>query len=177
MLARMMGAARLNVATFEDVESDSSATMQAMMVVIIVSIAGGIGGILTSGIWGLVFGLISGLIQWALWALVTFLVGTTILKTPETHADWGQLARTTGFAQTPGLFKVFGFVPAVGPIIVLIASIWQFAAMVTAVRQALDYQSTWRAVGVVVIGFLIIAIPLGIVGMLIASATGAASGG
>ncbi len=124
MLARMMGAARLNVATFEDVESDKGATIQAMIVVILVSIAGGIGGILTSGIMGLVFGILGGLFQWALWALVTFLIGTTILKTPETQADWGQLARTTGFAQTPGLFKVFGFLPGIGPVIVFIASIW-----------------------------------------------------
>jgi hypothetical protein len=177
MLARMMGAARLNVATFEDVESDKGATIQALIVVILVSIAGGIGGILTSGIMGLVFGILGGLFQWALWALVTFLIGTTILKTPETQADWAQLARTTGFAQTPGLFKVLGFLPVVGPIIVFIASIWQLAAMVTAVRQALDYHSTWRAVGVVVIGFLIVVIPLGIVGMMIAGATGAANGG
>jgi hypothetical protein len=28
-------------------------------------------------------------------------------------------------------------------------------AMVIAVRQALDYESTWRAIGVVVIGFLV----------------------
>ena len=79
MLARMMGAARLNVATFEDVESDKGATIQALIVVILVSIAGGIGGILTSGIMGLVFGILGGLFQWALWALVTFLIGTTIL--------------------------------------------------------------------------------------------------
>ena len=150
MLARMLGAARLSVHTFEDVESDSGATLQAMMVVILVSIAGAIGGIVASGIIGLIIGLVAGLIQWALWALVTFLIGTTILKTPETHANWGQLARTTGFAQTPGLFKVLGFIPVLGPVIMFIASIWQLVAMVIAVRQALDYQSTWRAVGVVV---------------------------
>lgn len=167
MLARMMGAVRLNAATFEDVENDRGATIQAMMVVVLVSIAGGIGGIAAFGIWGLVFGLVGGLVQWALWAMVTFLVGTTILKTPETHADWGQLARTTGFAQTPGLFKVFLFIPGLGsitlpgtdlPIILGIATIWQLAAMVTAVRQALDYHSTWRAIGVVAIGFVIIGV-------------------
>ena len=80
MLARMMGAARLNVATFEDVENDKGATIQAMMVVVLVSIAGGIGGILTYGILGLVLGLVGGLIQWALWAMVTFLIGTTFSK-------------------------------------------------------------------------------------------------
>ena len=141
MLARMLGAARLNVHTFEEVESDSGATMQAMIVVILVSIAGAIGG-LTGGPLGLIAGLIFGLIQWAAWAGVTFFIGTTIFKTPETHADWGQLARTTGFAQTPGLLKVLSFLPAVGPLIFLVASIWQLVTMVIAVRQALDYQST-----------------------------------
>ena len=151
--------------------------MQAMIVVVLVAIAGGIGGGVASGIMGLVFGIVGGLIRWALWALVTFLVGTTILKTPETHANWGQLARTTGLAQTPGLFNALGFLPGVGPVIVFIASIWQFTAMVIGVRQALDYQSTCRAVGVVVIGFLIVVIPLGIVGMIIAGATRAAGAG
>ena len=176
MLARMLGAARLNVHTFEDVENDSAATKQAMIVVIMVSIAGAIGG-LSGGPLGLIAGLVFGLIQWAAWAGVTYLIGTTILKTPETHADWGQLARTTGFAQTPGLLKVLSFLPAVGPVIFLVASIWQLVAMVIAVRQALDYQSTGRAIGVVVIGFLIVVIPLGILRMIIDAATGVASGG
>ena len=38
------------------------------------------------------------------------------------------------------------------------AAIWMLVAMIVAVRQALDYQSTWRAIGVVVIGFLVQAI-------------------
>ena len=178
MLARMLGAARLNVATFEDVESDKGATLQAMIVVILVSIAAGIGGILSFGILGLVFGLIIGLVQWALWALITFLVGTTILKTPETHADWGQLARTIGFAQTPGLLTVLTFLPfPLGGIILVGALVWQLAAMVIAVRQALDYQSTWRAFGVVVIGFVIIKVLQGIVIMLIGGDPAAATTG
>jgi hypothetical protein len=36
-----------------------------------------------------------------------------------------------------------------------LVSVWQFAAMVIAVRQALDYSSTWRALGVVAIGFVV----------------------
>ena len=80
---------------------------------------------------------------------------------PETHADWGQLARTTGFAQTPGLCKILGFLPLnIGSVILFIASAWQLVAMVIAVRQALDYKTTWRAVAVVVISFIISMIPL-----------------
>ncbi len=165
MLARMLGAARLNVHTFEEVEEDSNATLQAMLVVVLVAIATAIGGLATASnpLIGLITGVVYGLVSWALWALVTFLVGTTILKTSDTVADWGQLARTTGFAQSPGVLRVFGFIPVIGPIIVFAVTIWQLVAMVTAVRQALDYESTWRAVGVVVIGFVIVIIPLAII--------------
>ena len=62
--------------------------------------------------------------------------------------------RPVAFAQSPGVLKVFGIIPVLGALVFLVASIWQLVAMVVAVRQALDYESTWRAVGVVVIGFV-----------------------
>lgn len=162
MLERMIGAARLNVHTFEEVENDQNATTQALLVVIIVAIAAVIGSVfqIDNLLVGLIFGLIAGILRWAIWALITFWVGTTILNTPQTHASWGQLARVTGFAQTPGVLQVFGFIPFIGWLIALVGSIWQLIAMVIGVRQALDYESTWRAVGVVLIGFVIAVIPL-----------------
>ena len=102
----------------------------------------------------LVFGVILGIVGWALWALVTWIVGTTLLKTPATDADWGQLARGTGFAQAPGIFRIFVFVPGVGGLIGLLALIWQIACMIIAVRQCLDYTSTWRAFFVVLISLI-----------------------
>jgi hypothetical protein len=173
MFQRMVGAAGLNVHTYEQVENDPDATLQAMLVVIIVSIAAGIGGLLAVGdeagnpIWGLVLGVIGSLVRWTLWALITFWIGTTILKTDRTNATWGQLARTTGFAQTPGVFQILAFIPWIGWIIAAIAGIWQLVAMVVAVRQALDYESVWRAIGVVVIGFIIVAIVVAIIAALI----------
>jgi hypothetical protein len=170
MLARMLGAIRMNVDTYEDVEGDRSATWQAMAVVVIVSICTGVGALLSGVISGeesvdildLVFGVILGIVGWALWALVTWIVGSTILKTPETVADWGQLARGTGFAQAPGVFRIFVFVPGVGGLIGLLALIWQIACMIIAVRQCLDYTSTWRAFFVVLISLIPYAILIGI---------------
>ena len=162
MLARMLGAARLSSDTFEDVERDSGATIQALLVVIIVAIVTGIGGILNDEIElldGLLIGVIRGLITWVVWALLTLLVGTTILKSEGTEADWGQIARGTGFAQTPGVLNILVVIPAVGGIISMLVLVWQLAAMVVALRQSLDYSSTWRAFFVV----LIAAIPLFII--------------
>ena len=162
MLNRMLGAARLSVVTFEDVERDSSATIQALIIVIMVALASGIGELLSGDadiLRALVFGVIRGIVSWAIWALIAMFVGTKILKTDQTEADWGQLARCTGFAQTPGILTVLIFLPAfIGTAIGVIALFWQLAAMVIAVRQSLDYTSTLRAFFVILIAFIPVAI-------------------
>ena len=92
---------------------------------------------------------------WFIWAYITFIVGTKLLPEPQTEADYGQLLRTIGFSSAPGLIRVLGIIPFLYGITTLAASIWMLVAMVIAVRQALDYKSTWRAVGVCVIGWII----------------------
>ena len=167
MLARMMGAARLSVDTYEEVEHDKSATIQALIVVIAVTIASIIGEILggqdVEPVRALIVGIVRGIASWALWALATWLIGATILKTEDTEADWGQLARGTGFAQTPGLLNFFIFIPAVGGVIALLSFLWTVACMVIAVRQSLDYTSTWRAIFVLALAFIPVIIMNGIV--------------
>ena len=154
MLGRMMGAALLRARTFEELEDDSGATEQAVVVVIMVALFTGIGSYLSgyaSFFDAVIDGVFRGIIGWAIWALVTLFVGTVFLKGPETDADWGELARVTGFAQTPGLLNIFSFIYAAELYIWLAALLWQFLAMVVGVRQALDYTSIWRAFFVVLI--------------------------
>ena len=175
MLTRMLGAASLRSETYEDVEHDRGATWQALLVVILVSISGGVGGLLrdeTSVVDALVFGVIFGIVVWAVWAvwaLTTWLVGATILKTPATEADWGQLARGTGFAQTPGIFSFLVFLPGIGGLVGLVILVWRLAAMLVAVRQCLDYTSTLRAFFVVLIAaipsIIILAVVAGLLGI------------
>ncbi len=74
---------------------------------------------------------------------------------PQTKADVGELLRTIGFSSAPGVLRIFGFIPLIGAIVTFVAGIWMLVAMIIAVRQALDYKSTWRAIGVCVIGFVI----------------------
>ena len=166
MLARMMGAARLSVDTYEEVEHDRSATPQALLVVVAVAIATGVGGVLSGGAgWvdGVLFGVIRGAISWTVWALAALFVGTKLLGTAETEADWGQLARGTGFAQTPGLLNVLVFIPVVGLVLFIVTWVWQVAAMVVAVRQMLDYRSTLRAVFVILISAIPVLVANGLI--------------
>ena len=157
ILNRMLGAALLRADAYEDVEADRSATLQAFLIVILVAVAAGVGFSLSGEgdlVKGIISGIIRGVVSWAVWALGTMLVGTTILKTQETEADWGQLARTTGFAQTPGLLNVLIFIPVLGAILGILLIFWQIATMIIAVRQSLDYTSTLRAFFVILIALI-----------------------
>jgi len=157
---RMLRAAKLDANLYEEVEADKEATVQAMLVVVLSSLAGGIGVIAHRGGAGLVIGTIAALVSWLVWAYLTYLVGTKLLPESQTRADFGQLLRTIGFSSSPGLIRVLGLIPGVAAIAFPVAAIWMLVAMVIAVRQALDYQSTWRAVGVCAIGWIIQAVIL-----------------
>ncbi len=158
---RIIRAAKLDVHLYEEVEADKRAMGQAMSVVVLSSLAAGIGTIGTGGLGGIVFGTVAALIGWYAWAFITYVVGTKLLPQPQTKADYGELLRTIGFSSSPGLIRVFGIIPGLGGIVFLVAGIWMLVAMVIAVRQALDYTSTLRAVGVCLIGWIIQALLLG----------------
>jgi len=155
---RIMRAAKLDATLYEEVEGDTTALGQAMGVVVLSSIAAGLG---TTPIGGprviiiIVIGTILALVGWYIWAYLTYFIGTKILPEPQTKADLGQLLRTIGFSSSPGLIRILCIIPGLSGIILVVASIWMLIAMVIAVRQALDYQSTLRAVVVCIIGWIV----------------------
>ena len=152
-IERMIGAAKLDTRVYEEVEADRTATPQALAVVVLASAAAGIG--IGEGLRGLLFGTVAGLLGWVVWAWLIYFIGTRWLPEPGTQADTGELLRTIGFATSPGILRVLGVVPLLGPIVFVVTTVWTLVAVIVAVRQALDYRSTARAVGVCVIGWLV----------------------
>ncbi len=151
---RMIGAATLNVPVVEEIEADTDYTTPALGVVVLTAFAAAIGGA-AGGIQNAAVLLISSLFGWVFWAFLTWVIGTKFLPTPDTKSDMGELLRTMGFAQSPGLLRVFGGIPVVGRVIDFVVLLWLLVAMIVAVRQSLDYTSTVRAVVVVGIGWVI----------------------
>ena len=151
---RIIRAAKLDVTVYEEVEDDKGALSQSMAVVVLSSVAAGLASIEKLGFSGIVIGTIIALISWYVWAYVIYFIGTKVLQEPQTYATHGQVLRTIGFASSPGLIRILGIIPGLTWIVVLAASLWMLAAMVIAVRQALDYQSTVRAVVVCIIGWI-----------------------
>jgi hypothetical protein len=155
LMNRIIRASKLDVHLYEEVEADTGATVQAMGVVVLSSIAAGIGSITQAGLGGILLGTIGALLGWVIWAYLTYFIGTKILPEPQTRTNPTELMRTIGFSSSPGLIRIAGVVPGFAGIVFIGASIWMMVAMVIAVRQALDYKSTFRAIGVCVIGWII----------------------
>jgi hypothetical protein len=149
----MRGAAALDVATYEEVENDLTATGQAATVVAIGAVAAAIGQI-GHGMGSIIAALIASLLGWALWAGVTYIVGTKLM---DGTATWGELLRTLGFAQAPRVLLVLGIIPVLGRLVFFAVGIWTIVTGVVAIRQALDV-TTGKAIVTAVVSFLAIMI-------------------
>ena len=171
LISRMMRAMRLDASLYEEVERDKSAMSQAVTVVVISSICAGLGSLIGSlfrgglglGLLGVIITPIVALVGWLIWSFITYIVGTKIFKGPETRADYSELLRTIGFSSSPGVFNILNFIPLVS----LVVGIWQLAAMVIAVRQALDF-TTVKAILTCIVGWIVNVLITMLVGGLIA---------
>ena len=148
-LQRAFGAATFRIPIYEEVEHDRSATGQAAGVVGIVALAAAVGG-LQLGFGGLVAGLLSAYLGWALWSGTCFLVGVHLF---DGEADWGELLRTIGFAQAPGVLLALGALPRASSVLQLLVYVWMIGTVLVAIRQALDF-STGRALSTALAGFV-----------------------
>jgi hypothetical protein len=154
-LNRVTGAALLNPAIYEEVEADRTATMQAMAVVTLSSLAAGVGalGLASARVTALAGISLLAFAVWVIWAVLTLQIGARIFPSSRTQADIGQLLRTIGFATAPGIFRIAGVIPGATTLVFAVTAIWMLMAMVVAIRQALDYTSTARAFGVCALGW------------------------
>ena len=160
---RMIGAAKLDVNTYEEVEADHGALGQALAVVVLSSVASGVGTAMSAGseagvpylVGASIGATLVALVGWVVWAIVTYIVGAKILPEPQTQSNIPELLRTTGFAQAPGIARVLSGIPVIGWLVSIAVWIWMLIAFVIAVRQALDYKSTGRAVVVCAIGWVV----------------------
>ena len=156
---RLKKAIFLDVAFYEEVEKDKKFNDQALMTVAFVSV---VQGLMIAGFApiALVQGILGSLVRFLFWAFFIAFVGTRILPEPETESNTGELIRTLGFAYAPGLLVVLKIVPIISAFVDPVVTILQLAAMTIAVRQALDFNSTVRAVGVCIVAFILMILAL-----------------
>jgi len=156
---RVVGALKLDANTFEDIERDPTAMGQAVGIIALAALASNLGQIWRLGFGVMLIGVCSSLVGYVLWSVVVWLAGTKLMPDPATKADFPETFRTIAFAAAPGLIGVVTIIPFLGWLLMLILTpvilIWSMAAMVVAVRSVLDYSETFKAVIVVLIGFVV----------------------
>lgn len=152
---RMVRAARLEPALYEEVERDTNATGQAATVVLLVAVASGVSALLSGSIPGLIVIPAYVFLGWIVWSFLTYWIGTRLFATSQTRTSPGEMLRTLGFAMTPGVLGILGFVPVLGGLISLATGVWILVAGVIAIRQAMDFD-TGRAIGTVVVGWAVL---------------------
>ena len=150
---RIFRAIKIDVELYEEVEKDKSATVQAGLVVILSSLAAGIGA-LQLGATNFLLAPILSLLSWYVWAYIIYFVGVKLFGDKNTKSSHGELLRTIGFSSAPGLIRVFGVTPDLMTVTFLGSALWMLACMVVAVKSALDYESLWKALGVVIVAWL-----------------------
>ena len=171
LFSRMLRAAILEATLYEEVKADTQATGQATGVVVLSSLAAGLGCLTNGGSIGFVLMTMMAGMSWYVWAYMTYFIGAKLLPAPQTHATSRTCLRTIGFASAPGVLRLVGIIPEWTGMVFVVALLWMLVAMVVAVRQALDYQSTLRAVGVCAIGWLVHLLAIALVLLLLGSST------
>ena len=158
----MLGFLRLDERVINDVEQDTNATSQALIVVILVAIASAIGNVTVGAERGsddnfwraVIFGAIAAVAGWIVFSIIAYFVGTSLFGTAQTSATIGQVMRVVGFAQTPKLIGILGFIPLIGWIASLVAWVWFVVVAIVALRNAFEF-STERAVGTAIVALII----------------------
>jgi len=162
IINRVMRAALLDKEFFKEAEADTSLNQEALTVVILVSVAGGIGTFISSlivqkfgaALLGLIVASVIGVANYYIWAYATHFIGTNMFKG---EADPGELLRVLGYASGPRLLSLLAFIPCLGPILGFAGGIWALVAGFYGVREALDLDTTETLV-TVVLGWLAILI-------------------
>ena len=167
-LNRVFRAIKIDIDLYEEVEKDKKATVQAGIVVVLSSLAAGIGAS-HLGVSNFFVAPLLSLLSWYVWAYIIYLVGVKLFSEPQTNSNHGELLRTIGFSSAPGIIRVFGFTPELMTVTFIGSAFWMLACMVVGVRSALDYNSLWRAFGVVFLSWIIQALLLFIILVLIQS--------
>jgi hypothetical protein len=152
---RIIRAAKLEIRLYQQARAHKKATDHAVRVVILASLAAGVGSMAGRGLLAILLGSIAALIAWCVWALSAYLIGTKVLPEPRTKADMAEFARTVGFAASPGLAHVLGIISPLAPTVLFVTAMWMLLSMVIAVKEALDYMSTVRAVGACIGGWIV----------------------
>lgn len=155
LFRRILAAAFLQRAVYDEVADDRYATGQAAAVICLAAIAQR--SVLISyltqaiGAWALLVAMIFGLLRWLIFTTVAYSIGRLVVGR---ECSYRRLLRCLGFAGAPGILNALAFLVGHDVLIRLLVALWLIAATVVGVRSALRI-GLGRAIAVGSLAFLV----------------------
>ena len=91
-MVRIIRAAKLESCLYEEIATDEDAPSQALVVVLLSSLAASIGASTHAGVGGMVMGGLVALLAWHIWTLLTYILGQTFPYIPDLGKSPGVMA-------------------------------------------------------------------------------------
>ena len=153
-LNRIYRSVKIDPDVFDEVQKDKNATVSAGIVVVLSSLAAGVGA---SHLGSVNFYLAPALslATWFVWAYIVYFVGVKLFPDLKTKTTQQALLRSIGFSSAPGMIRIFGFNEDLMTVTFIGSAFWMVACMVVAVKQTLNYKSLWKSLGVVIVAWFV----------------------
>jgi hypothetical protein len=164
-LNRFLGAAMLDVKLYQEVAAEPRFLNQAWITVLIYAMLASWGSFGRAGAIGSNIGLVTAVIGWYVWAFSTYYCAVKWFREAPAGVERGDrktVMRVMGFACAPGAIRLLGLLPGMGILALVVSSVWMIAAATVGLKTAFHFESTARAAGACIIGWIIGAIAQGL---------------
>ena len=154
-LNRIYRSIKIDPDLYDEVQKDKKATLSAAIVVVISSLAAGVGAKQLGMGGSFILAPILSLLSWFIWAYIIYFVGVKCFPDPKTKTTHAALLRAIGFSSAPGIIRCLGLSPDLMIVTFVGSALWMLACMVVAIKQTLNFKSLWKALGVVVMSWFV----------------------
>ncbi|MCL5257164.1 MAG: YIP1 family protein [Chloroflexi bacterium] len=170
MIDRMWRAIKLDSRLFREVADNPSLTGEGALVAVIVALISSIGVVSfhpSAAVTYVTTVINSLLLGWVLWSVVAYFIGAKLFGGRSSIVE---MLRTLGYANSPRLIGVLGFIPCIGWIFSLAGSILSLIAGIIAIRESMEFDTS-KAIVTAIIGFILFVVVSAIIALVIAAVT------
>ena len=100
---------------------------------------------------------LTAILTWLVWSVFIFVIGVKLFPDKESKVPFKKVLIGVGYAHSPGLLRFFVITPDLIIPIIFITQFWIFAGLIISTKNTLNLKSNFKAFGIVILSFLIIA--------------------
>ena len=100
---------------------------------------------------------LTAILAWLVWAIFIYVIGVKLFPDKDNKVPFKKILVGVGYAHAPGILRFFAVTPELIIPIIFITQFWIFAGLIISTKNILNLKSNFKAFGIVILSFLIIA--------------------